>query len=587
MIYKIGSTLDSFKTIDFQGGLNILISDKSLKSTERQTRNRAGKTSLIEIIHLLLAANVKSDSIFKSKELRQHRFYIEFDFAGSRIHVERSGSNPSKTTIKVLDKSPLVSSLFEGENMWGDITLPSVGWKNILGQGMFGLVETDDQAEKFKPTFRSLISYFVRRQSDNAFISPFCNAVKQQLYDQQVSVSFLIGLDWTIPQELQTIRKKESTLEELKKATKDGTFGRAIGTTAELRTQLALAERSHQQLRERVSNFQVLPEYENLETEASSLTLQTNQLADDNTLDRELILELQRSLVSENPPSIDDLDGLYREVGVIMPEAVKKRYDDVKAFHQAVISNRKSYLQGELQAAEGRIEKRELRKKELETRKAQIMAILKSHGALDQLTQFQAELARKEAELETIRQRFKAAEQLEGLKAELEIDRQKIFLRLQQNYQEQNLTLKKAILSFEGISQALYEDAGSLTIDPKPNGPAFNVQIHGARSKGISNMQIFCFDMMLMILCAEKGTGPQFLVHDSHLFDGVDERQVIKALEIGATTSQKYGFQYIVTLNSDQFPKRINGAFNPEEFAVPIRLTDATEDGGLFGIRFN
>ncbi len=66
----------------------------------------------------------------------------------------------------------------------------------------------------------------------------------------------------------------------------------------------------------------------------------------------------------------------------------------------------------------------------------------------------------------------------------------------------------------------------------------------GSRSKGIKNIQIFCFDMMLMRLCAERGTGPGFLVHDSHLFDGVDGRQIASALKVGAQTAKELGFHY-------------------------------------------
>ena len=47
-------------------------------------------------------------------------------------------------------------------------------------------------------------------------------------------------------------------------------------------------------------------------------------------------------------------------------------------------------------------------------------------------------------------------------------------------------------------------------------------------------MQIFCFDLMLADLATRGGMGPGFLVHDSHLFDGVDERRVAKALQLGA-----------------------------------------------------
>jgi uncharacterized protein YydD (DUF2326 family) len=99
-------------------------------------------------------------------------------------------------------------------------------------------------------------------------------------------------------------------------------------------------------------------------------------------------------------------------------------------------------------------------------------------------------------------------------------------------------------------------------------------------------MQIFCFDMMLMKLCSDRGIGPGFLFHDSHLFDGVDERQVAKALQIGAESAEKLGFQYIVTMNEDAVPSEFPGTFDFKQHLISTRLTDATEDGGLFGIRF-
>ncbi len=146
--------------------------------------------------------------------------------------------------------------------------------------------------------------------------------------------------------------------------------------------------------------------------------------------------------------------------------------------------------------------------------------------------------------------------------------------------------LIEAILAFEGVSQHLYESAGSMTIEETSNGPVFQFPMQGSRSKGIKNMQIFCFDMMLMRLCAKRGTGPGFLIHDSHLFDGVDGRQVISALKAGAETAKEPGFQYIVTMNEDDAFKESTQGFDLKEYILPVSLTDATEDGGLFGFRF-
>lgn len=66
----------------------------------------------------------------------------------------------------------------------------------------------------------------------------------------------------------------------------------------------------------------------------------------------------------------------------------------------------------------------------------------------------------------------------------------------------------------------------------------------------------------------------------------VDGRQVISALKIGAETAEELGFQYIVTMNEDDaFKENIEG-FDLKKHVLPVTLTDATEDGGLFGCRF-
>jgi uncharacterized protein YydD (DUF2326 family) len=75
-------------------------------------------------------------------------------------------------------------------------------------------------------------------------------------------------------------------------------------------------------------------------------------------------------------------------------------------------------------------------------------------------------------------------------------------------------------------------------------------------------------------------------VHDSHLFDGVDGRQLISALKVGAETAKALGFQYIVTMNEDDALKETINGFDVKEYILPVVLTDAKEDGGLFGIRF-
>lgn len=98
-------------------------------------------------------------------------------------------------------------------------------------------------------------------------------------------------------------------------------------------------------------------------------------------------------------------------------------------------------------------------------------------------------------------------------------------------------------------------------------------------------MVIFCFDLAWAVIAHRGGRGPDFLVHDSHLYDGVDERQLAAALTLGSEVTAEEGMQYLVTMNSDDLAKAVNEGFSPDDHVFAPHLTDQP-DGGLFGFRF-
>ncbi|MGX6999212.1 ABC-three component system protein [Caballeronia sp. KNU42] len=572
MIHQIYSALPTFKNLaDLKPGLNVLLAQKTEGASSKQTRNRAGKTSFVELVHFLTGSEAPPDSIFRTPELVDYTFGMSFDLKAEHTVVERSGSSKAKISVGAPHAAKNKFSATE--------------WCTFLGEQMFGLSSLEAVGSK-PPSFRSLFAYFVRRQASGAFMTPEKQATMQGTGDMQMALMFLLGLDWQIARDWQAVRDREKTLEELKKAAGTGAFGSIIGKAADLRTQMTLQEARLKKLHAEIETFQVLPEYRELEVESSTLTRQLNELANANTIDFSAIRDLEDALTSEIPPDLEDLQAVYQEAGVALPGLVKRRYDDVKSFHESVVRNRRDYLSSELEAAKLRIELRDGKKAQLDHRRGEVLGILKSHGALEQFLKLQGELGRLESEVESLRQRFEAAEQLEGTRNELEIERNRLTIRLRRDFAEQKDQLAEAIVAFEETSQRLYESAGSMTVDETSNGPMFKFPMQGERSKGIKNMQIFCFDMMLMRLCAKRRVGPGFLIHDSHLFDGVDGRQVISALRLGAEISSELGFQYIVTMNEDDAFKETIEGFDLNDYVHGTRLTDATEDGGLFGIRF-
>jgi uncharacterized protein YydD (DUF2326 family) len=571
MIHKIFSSLPTFKTLEFTPGLNIILAKKEEGASNKQTRNRAGKTSLIEVVHFLTGADAGPDSIFRKEEIISQNFGITFDLAGRGTTVCRSGITKSKVELSV-------------ENNGRD-TLSNGDWVEILGEKMFRL-NIEEEAYKRKPTFRSLFSYFVRRQMSNGFTSPEKQSVMQKTGDFQISLMYLLDLDWYIASDWQIVREREKSLEELKKAAASGTFGKIIGKAADLRTQLSVAEANMASLNEQITSFKVLPEYRVLEKEANEITQIISELGNGNTTDLAKIHSLEKAVNSEEAPPKEDLEAIYSEVGVILPSLAIKRYEEVQSFHESLIRNRKNYLLEELSAAKLRIEEREKEKYKLDQRRSEIMKILRSHGALDHFHKIQSEYIRTATQVESLRQQYESALQLEGTKNELEIERNKLNVRLRRDFSEQSKRVAEAINAFEETSKRLYESAGSMIIDDTSNGPMFKFPMQGASSKGIMNMQIFCFDLMLMQICSKRGIGPGFLIHDSHLFDGVDGRQLISAIKVGAEMAENIGYQYIITMNEDDLFKETIVDFDVSKYINPIQLTDATEDGGLFGIRF-
>ena len=589
MIRRVFSSLGTFKTLDFAPGLNILLSDKMPGATEQQTRNRTGKTSFIELIHFICGGNCGTDSIFRSPELIEASFGLEFNLFHEVVQVTRSGSEPSKIILERGDTTNWPKQPEIEEDLFRKV-IKNTQWRTVLGRAFFGIDDESDSEEDEgtarRPSFRSLFSYFVRRENGGGMRDPLNNTSMQQIGDAQIALSFLIGFDWTIAQKWEVVRQKEKQIRELKRIVGQGVLTDVLDTAASLRSRLVVADEKLKRIVGNLSSFRVHEQYHVFEREASGITRELGELSDENTLDRAYLAELETAMEAEVPPAPDDLASLYEEAGIVLPDTVRRRYADVLVFHDSVMRNRRSYLQGEYSAASERVKKREARREGLDQRRSQVMGMLKSHGALEQFITLQAEQGRLQGEVEALRRRYEAAAQLESTSSSLELERAHLVERLQQEFEERGAVLDDAIRAFNAIVEELYGESGRIEFHATHNGPELRIAIPGDRSRGIGNMEIFCFDMMLQRMCARQKIGPSFLIHDSHLFDGVDPRQTARALAVGARLAEEIGFQYIVTLNSDALAELSSADFNIDRYLVSQRLTDATEDGGLFGIRF-
>ena len=297
MIDKLYCSLSSFKALDFHRGLNILLAERAPGATDRQTRNRAGKSSFVAIVHLLTGGNISAKSIFRNDLLIDHWFGMELDVAGHRVIVERSGQPNSR--IRLFGNR--IEDVVTNSKVKDDCVTTSLkAWKETLGSLMFRLPvhESTEATGTYKPTFRQVFSYFAREVPDGLkTYERHVSAGGKEQY--QVPLSYLLGIDWRVPQELARLRNDERGIAKSIKVLKAEQLLAEVGSPATIRTRLVVAEERCKRLEHSLKNFRVLPEYEEFEREAKEISSELRKLSNRIVIDETLIDDLQKSLSEE------------------------------------------------------------------------------------------------------------------------------------------------------------------------------------------------------------------------------------------------------------------------------------------------
>jgi uncharacterized protein YydD (DUF2326 family) len=425
------------------------------------------------------------------------------------------------------------------------------------------------------------------RRGVGGFNDPRKHYPQQKEWDIQVNSAFLLGLNWEYASDFQVLKDNEKTLNELKKAANQGLLTGYVGSMGELEAERVRLEDDIQTLTGQLKSFKVHPQYFKIQEEVNRLTKEIHDIANRLTIDKQILEKYRESVVQEKDVSIDRVEQVYREAGLLFPGTLVKKLGDVSDFHRRVIHNRKEFLGAERERLSREIQAQESRLEQLSNKRAELMEILKTHGALEEYSKLQDRASVLKQQLEEVKNRKENLRRFEEGKSTLKIAKEELFQAARRDYAERMPRVEKAIKFFNRNSEGLYAEPGYLSIDVTETGYKFNVEIKRARSQGIGYMKVFCYDLTLArLLLGMSASG--FLIHDSTIFDGVDERQIAKALELAASEAQEQGIQYICALNSDNVPYGdFSESFKTEfEKHEIITFTDATDDGGLLGIRF-
>jgi uncharacterized protein YydD (DUF2326 family) len=587
MILSVRSNNSSFKTVEFDKGFNVIVADRinDSKNARMKSRNGAGKSTLVEIIHFCLGAQVGKKSLFKNPNLKGWSFIIDIEVDNEIYSFERMIDSPSKIYVLKgnIDK---IGEDYKYDKKRHNYFFKVLIFNKYMLQVVYGLLPTENNI--YYPSFRELISYSIRRGVDG-FTNPFDFFGRQKTHSRQSCNAFFLNLNIDYASEFQMIKDKKKGIDNYKSAAKSGVLGDLNLNMGELSTEVISRQKETDELKQQLDNFNVLPQYREISQEVNSYTNQMHELTNELVTLERLINRYEVSTEIEDVDiSIEDIKIVYEEAGVLFGDRVNKSLDEVMQFHNKIIVNRKQYLFEELARLRRLVSEKKYNIQLIDEKRAESMKILETHGALEEYVLLQDRYATAKTLLEDAKKRLDSIQYIEDSKSRLKIENEELLIKSRQDYNERISLREKAISLFKKNTEFLYPHAGTLTIDLKETGYDFNVEIKNSRSQGVGYMKVFCYDMVISELGREKNTFPDFLIHDSTIFDGVDERQVYRALMLAKMKSEELGLQYITLINSDMIPYN---EFD-EEFAVEfdksivLRISDEQEAGGLLGIRF-
>ena len=584
MIHSLTANHPSFKHVEFMPGLNVILAIRTETSTQKDTRNGLGKSKLIEIIHFCLGANVSKGKGLSIEPLRNWEFTLDITLAGNRVKVTRAIANPNifmidGETIGWIDQ-PVQENLFGKQ----PIELRLDQWRAYLRQALFCL-SPNEETWKYTPSFRSLISYFIRHGAD-AYSDPFRHARHQSPWDIQLHVGFLLGLNWENAAKWQELKDREKIVKAFSQAIKAGATEYARGSVGELEAECVQLESQLDMESRALQSFKVHPQYESIQHEVDQTTAIIHSLTNENVVDLRRLARYRESVAAEPPPSDTAIDELYEEAGIVFIEATRRTLAEAKTFHSKIVENRRNFLEMEIIRLERRIEERKNDIRKWTETRATSLEVLRTHGALQELAKLQERHAGTRERLESLRTRISEIKDFKAQERKVLVEKTELAEIAERDHEQRRNVWNTPVRFFNNNSQALYELPGHLVINIGKAGFKYDVEIDRSGSKGVSKMKIFCFDLVLLQLMQIWNKPIDFLIHDSSLYDGVDSRQRALALERACEVTEGTNTQYICTLNSDMVPQSdFRDGFEFQKY-VRLTLTDKEPAGSLLGFRF-
>lgn len=574
MIIRLETNRKEFTPIDFHPGFNVIVADRAKDATDQDSRNARGKSTILMFINWVLASNKPA----ALKPLGEDGWSVSLtlEMFGGVVKATRDLGSGARLLIESDENA---AAIFRPYMTEGTVSLED--WKELLGLALFRL-EPPPEGSKGGPSVRTLLSYVVRLEAPK---DPLKILSQQSASSSRVHVAFLMGLDWTPVQELAEIKKGLEQVTAITAATRDGLFS-TLRPENELLLERAAVKSEIEEWQGRIQKFRVLEDPNELVERANFLAGEIAVLRDEAIVDARMHSMYESSLSEEMAQnSLIDAETVamvMQAADIILADGFKKRMDEVEAFHAALLSNRRAFLNSEIEQISARITERSRQLAALSATRQSVHETLHAGGALDELLALQAGMAEAESRLSAVDEQITQSRDIISKRSELKLRKEQRKAVATEMLSGSRGRLDIIADRFSSSMKRLNGRDAVLATAVDDGGYKFTLRVSGANSTGVTRAILICFDLTLLEEGVRTEHHPDFLIHDSTVFDGVDPRQRMGAMQFANEVVDSTGGQYICTINSNDIPDEV---LTEPWFRVVRTILD-TEAYGAIGVSF-
>lgn len=587
----------AFHNTEFNLGLNVIFADVKAKASPTSSHS-IGKTTFIRLLDFLLLKKLvpkkhfltsTKDNETNTLKFNGYEFYLEILLnSGSYLTIKRTVADSSKISMKLSESSV---NDFEIPKSWD---LESIGIdeaKEKLNEYLnFDFFKRNPGLD-----YRDTINYSLRVPDDGDYTDLF--KLSKFTFDEKKWKTFmfsLLGFDSTAVAEKYYVEEEIKQKNKVIREQEEG-FNIHSNQKDEVEGFILVLNKSKQ---ERIQELDSLNFYnqdnkvivelvDEIETKIGELNKHSYNLQFE-------VKKITESLKSDFSFDFELIKEVFGEVQLHFPDQLAKSYEELIEFNKQITVERKDLLKETLSKKTDELREVKLSLFNLNKEKEKFRDVIQDNSILKKLKEYQNELigleheiARHEAQLDSIKIIESKKSEIDSLSDELKVAVQKLSAIIDNT--SSNTRYVSVRNYFSEFAQAILNYPAIISISKNSNNNVEYGYRVGETKKGDGNTyrKMLCVAFDLAILAEYSSESYFKFVYHDDVFSNQENKIRIRLLNLIKEYCTKYNIQYILSIIKDDLPRddKDNSIVFTEDEII-MELHDKDNTGKLFMTSF-